>query len=201
MAYESELTQVSLWPSLLDIQVNEKLLVNVISTVSFSLASWSRPLANTSIDEIQNGSQPGWICSKLILPVDRKANLSTSFCNRLKLESDAVTAKNDELLWPGWLVFDFFTAEVLVLMNDNDYLKVNPPGSEDNRTGYSFDVIKEWRDVVEFKLQGWGDKKAYIEKYSSYKALCCHYQYKKVGLFLCSKASLPAGKGSSTSHT
>ncbi|WP_385886269.1 hypothetical protein [Terrimonas alba] len=39
-------------------------------------------------------------------------------------------------------------------MNYNDYLKVKPPVSEDNSTGYAFAVIKEWRGIVEFKLQG-----------------------------------------------
>lgn len=38
-------------------------------------------------------------------------------------------------------------------MNYNDTLKVKPPGSEDNRTGYAFAVIKGWRGIVEFKLQ------------------------------------------------
>lgn len=38
-------------------------------------------------------------------------------------------------------------------MNYNDYLKVKPPGAEDNRTGCAFAVIKEWRGIVEFKLQ------------------------------------------------
>ena len=38
-------------------------------------------------------------------------------------------------------------------MNDNDYLKVRPLGAESNRTGYAFDVIKEWGGIVEFKLQ------------------------------------------------
>lgn len=48
-------------------------------------------------------------------------------------------------------------------MNDNDYLKVNPPGSEDNRPGYAFDVIKGWRGIVEFKLQRSSDKEAYVK--------------------------------------
>ena len=39
------------------------------------------------------------------------------------------------------------------MTNDIDSLKVKPREAEENRTGYAFDVIKEGRGIVEFKLQ------------------------------------------------